>query len=190
MTAKNADKHSQIENMMNHSIPWDVIQKKVGCGKSMIRRISRKTKMQSKNSAGRHRLLTPREETKAARDIRLGLSKSAADASFGVKKPDRSVNPKTITRTFKRKGLKSAKKKTALPLNNDRQKARYDWAKAHKDWSETDWERVVFSDETKIQKRGSNGLEYAWKEDNAPYRDHHYKRKHAYGGGGVMLWIM
>ncbi|KAG1491644.1 hypothetical protein G6F53_013064 [Rhizopus delemar] len=110
----------------------------------MIQRISRKTKMQSKNSAGRHRLLTPREETKAARDIRLGLSKSASDASFDVKKPDRSVNPKTITCT---------------------QKARYDWAKAHKDWSETDWERVVFSDETKIQKRGSNGLEYAWKED-------------------------
>ncbi|KAG1530607.1 hypothetical protein G6F51_013787 [Rhizopus arrhizus] len=98
------------------------------------------------------------------------------------------VNPKTIPRTFKRKGLKSAKKKTALPLSNDRQKARYDWAKAHKDWSETDWERVVFSDETKIQKRGSNGLEYAWKEDNAPYRDHHYKKKHAYGGGGIMLW--
>ncbi|KAG1031641.1 hypothetical protein G6F43_013916 [Rhizopus delemar] len=144
--------------------------------------------MQSKNSAGRHRLLTPREETKAARDIRIGFSKSAADASFGIKKPDRSVNPKTINRTFKRKGLKSAKKKTALPLNNDRQKARYDWAKAHKDWSETYWERVVFSDETEIQKRGSNGLEYAWKEDNAPYRDHHYKKKHAYGGGGIMLW--
>ncbi|KAG1539657.1 hypothetical protein G6F49_012324 [Rhizopus delemar] len=148
MTAKKADKHAQIENMLNHFIPWDVIQKKVGCGKSMIRRISRKTKMQSKNSAGRHRLLTPREETKAARDIRLGLSKSAADASFD---------------------------------------ARYDWAKAHKDWSETDWERVVFSDETKIQKRGSNGLEYAWKEDNAPYRGHHYKKKHAYGAGGIML---
>ena len=172
MTAKNADKHAQIENMLNHSIPWDVIKKKVGCGKSMIRRISRKTKLQSKNSAGRHRLLTPREETKAARDIRLGLSKSAADASFGVKKPDQMVNPKTIARTLKRKGLKSTKKKTVLPLNNDKQKARYDWAKAHKDWSETDWERVVFSDETKIQKRGSNGLEYAWKEDNAPYRDH------------------
>ncbi|KAG1441426.1 hypothetical protein G6F46_012600 [Rhizopus delemar] len=153
----------------------------------MIRRISRKIKMQSKNSAGRHRLLTPREETKAARDIRLGLSKSASDASFDVKKPDRSVNPKTITCTFKRKGLKSAKKKTALPLSNGRQKARYDWAKAHKGWSETGWERVVFSDETKVQKRGSNGLEYAWKEDNAPYRGHHYKKKHAYGAGGIML---
>ncbi|EIE89030.1 hypothetical protein RO3G_13741 [Rhizopus delemar RA 99-880] len=188
MTAKNADKHAQIENMFNHSIPWDVIQKKVGCGRSTIRRISRETKLQSKNSAGRRRLLTHREETKAARDIRLGLSKSAADASFGVKKPDQMVNPKTIARTFKRKGLKSTKKKTVLPLNNGKQKARYDWAKAHKDWSETDWERVVFSDETKIQKRGSNGLEYAWKEDNAPYRDHHYKKKRAYGGGGIMLW--
>ncbi|KAG1445868.1 hypothetical protein G6F46_012900 [Rhizopus delemar] len=54
----------------------------------------------------------------------------------------------------------------ALPLNNDRQKARYDW----------------------IQKRESHGLEYAWKEDHAPYRDHRYKKKHAYGGGGVMFW--
>ncbi|KAG1039287.1 hypothetical protein G6F43_012545 [Rhizopus delemar] len=99
MTAKNADKHAQIESMLNHSTPWD----------------------------------------------------------------------------------------TALPLSNDRQKARYDWAKAHKDWSETYWERVVFSDETEIQKRGSNGLEYAWEEDNAPYRDHHYKKKHAYGAGEIML---
>ena len=53
----------------------------------MIQRVSKKkTKSQSKNSAGRPHLLSSRDETKAARDIRLGLSKSAADASFGGKK--------------------------------------------------------------------------------------------------------
>lgn len=60
--------------------------------------------MQSKNSADRPRLLSSRDETKVVRDTTLGLSKSAADTSFGIKKTCRMVNPKKIARTFKRKG--------------------------------------------------------------------------------------
>ena len=66
----------------------------VGCNsnKNRLRKVhdsksfKKKTKSQSKNSAGRPHLLSSRDETKAARDIRLGSSKSAADASFGGKK--------------------------------------------------------------------------------------------------------
>jgi hypothetical protein len=36
-----------------------------------------------------------------------------------------------------------------------------DFAIAHKDWTVEDWKRVVWSDETKINKLGSNGKNWA-----------------------------
>ncbi|KAG1488160.1 hypothetical protein G6F52_014011 [Rhizopus delemar] len=46
--------------------------------------------------------------------------------------------------------------------------ARLKWAKAHKDWTEDDWRRMVFSDETKVNVWGSDGFKG--------------------GAGSVLLW--
>ena len=48
------------------------------------------------------------------------------------------------------------KKKKPL-LKKTHMEAKLKWAKAHKDWTEDDWRRVVFSDETKINVWGSDG---------------------------------
>lgn len=41
-------------------------------------------------------------------------------------------------------------------------KARLEFAKRHKDWTISDWERVVFSDETKINRFCSDGHSWCW----------------------------
>jgi len=37
---------------------------------------------------------------------------------------------------------------------------RIDWALAHREWSEEDWSRVIWSDETKINIFGTDGVRY------------------------------
>ena len=38
-----------------------------------------------------------------------------------------------------------------------------DFAESHKDWTVEDWKRVIWSDETKINRLGSDGKKWVWK---------------------------
>jgi hypothetical protein len=42
-------------------------------------------------------------------------------------------------------------------------KARREFAQHHLHWTVDDWMRVIFSDETKVNRLGSDGQEWAWK---------------------------
>ncbi|KAG1035544.1 hypothetical protein G6F43_013212 [Rhizopus delemar] len=61
-------------------------------------------------------------------------------------------------------------------------------AKAHKDWTEDDWRRMVFSDETKINVWGSDGCKYFWKRPGDKLQPHHLDLTVKGGAGSVLLW--
>ena len=58
------------------------------------------------------------------------------------------------------------KKKPLLTVNHRRQ--RLDFARRYKEWTVEDWKRVIWSDETKINRFQSDGLRWAWKRDSDP----------------------
>ncbi|KAG1488469.1 hypothetical protein G6F47_012391 [Rhizopus delemar] len=70
----------------------------------------------------------------------------------------RKTTISSTTKNYLKRELVNGSLKTAKSvwsyLNSIRHKigyfARPKWAKAHKDWTEDDWRRMVFSDETKI----------------------------------------
>ncbi|KAG1492878.1 hypothetical protein G6F46_012749 [Rhizopus delemar] len=43
---------------------------------------------------------------------------------------------------------------------------RLQWAKSHQHWTVDDWKRIIFSDETKVNRFASDGKAYAWKLPN------------------------
>ncbi|KAG1532382.1 hypothetical protein G6F51_013133 [Rhizopus arrhizus] len=79
------------------------------------------------------------------------------------------------------------KKKKPL-LKKTHMEARLKWAKAHKDWTEDDWRRVVFSDETKINVWGSYGCKYFWRRPGDKLQSLHLDLRVKGGAGSVMLW--
>ncbi|KAG1551362.1 hypothetical protein G6F50_013187 [Rhizopus delemar] len=66
--------------------------------------------------------------------------------------------------------------------------ARLKWAKAHKNWTEDDWRRIVLSDKTKINVWGSDGCKYFWKRPSDKLQPHHLDLTVKGGAGSVMLW--
>ncbi|KAG0803100.1 hypothetical protein G6F20_013826 [Rhizopus arrhizus] len=67
-------------------------------------------------------------------------------------------------------------------------KKRLAWANAHKDWTKDDWCRMVFSDETKVNVWGSDGVKYYWKRVDDKLRFRHLDLTVKRGGGSVMIW--
>ena len=63
-----------------------------------------------------------------------------------------------------------------------------EFALYHQNWAIEDWKKVVRSDETKINRIGSNGKQYVWKKKGEPISDRTTLPTVKYGGGNMMVW--
>ena len=79
--------------------------------------------------------------------------------------------------------------KAKKPLLTKRhRKERLDFALAHQDWTVEDWKTVVWSDETKINRLGSDGRIWVWKKAGEGLIDRLIKETVEFEGGSLMMW--
>uniref|UniRef100_A0AAY4B034 Transposase Tc1-like domain-containing protein n=1 Tax=Denticeps clupeoides TaxID=299321 RepID=A0AAY4B034_9TELE len=86
------------------------------------------------------------------------------------------VTKKTIGNTLHRNGLKSCSARKVPLLKKAHVEARLKFANEHLNDSESDWEKVLWSDETKIEKK------------NAAYDPQNTIPTVKHGGGNILLW--
>lgn len=67
-------------------------------------------------------------------------------------------------------------------------KARLEFAERHAEWTLEDWKRVIWSDETKINRLGSDGRKYVWKDMGEGLGDRVVEGTVKFGGGNLMMW--
>ena len=98
------------------------------------------------------------------------------------------VHPYTVRNTLREQGL-SAYRKQSVPLLTWRHiHCHLDWARAHQSWSMEQWRRVIFSDKSKFNLFGSDGLQYCWRRRGEALDPRYTKKKVKHGGGKVMVW--
>jgi transposase len=141
------------------------------------------------NPAGRPRKLSTRDDLYIARQAATGKSSTATAISHLLKQhAGVDVHRSTVARSLKRGGLDSFSKRKKPLLRVKQRKDIMAFAKRHKHWTIDDWKRVYFSDETKINRYGSDGRSYCWKKRGEPLRDHHVVTTVKHGGGSIMVW--
>ena len=84
--------------------------------------------------------------------------------------------------------MKAVVKRKRPLLSKRHRRARLDFAIAHKDWTVEDWKRVVWSDETKINRLGSDGRKWVWKKAGEGLSDRLVQGTVKFGGGSLMVW--
>lgn len=143
----------------------------------------------SKSTGGRPRKLSPSDIhyavhliTSQKEDHATGVAKSLETV---VEQP---VSIKTIRRALKKAGMKPVVKKKRPFLSQKHRRARLEFAEAHKDWTLEDWKRVVWSDETKINRLGSDGRKWVWKKTGEGLSDRLVEGTLKFGGGSLMMW--
>jgi hypothetical protein len=77
------------------------------------------------------------------------------------------------------------KKKPLLSIHRQRRLA---FALAHQHWTVEDWNCVIWSDETKINRIGSDGKVYVWKKKGDGLTDREVNGTVKFGGGSLMVW--
>jgi hypothetical protein len=89
---------------------------------------------------------------------------------------------------MKKVEMKAVVKRKRPLLTKRHMKERLDFAIAHKDWTVEDWKRVVWSDETKINRLGSDGRKWVWKKAGEGLSERLVKGTKKFWGGSLMMW--
>ena len=93
-----------------------------------------------------------------------------------------------VKKMLRKKGFKARRRVKTNMISADNRKLRLAWAKAHRHYQIADWRKWVFSDETRVNMWGSDGISYYWSDKSGTMRPHEVKTQVQNNGGGVMFW--
>jgi transposase len=188
------NKHRDIKNnalsLLKNNNSIRKVAKICGVGKSTVQEWWNKHLSNlKKNLGGRPTKLSLETKHACIRAITSGGYKSPnAITTMLSKDLDIKVNSRTVRRALNEGGLKAAEKEKKPRLSEANIKAWLDFALTHKDWTIADWKRIIWSDETKINRFCSDGRCWYWKRDEESMNSRHVKQTVKYGGGSLMVW--
>jgi transposase len=114
---------------------------------------------------GRPRRLDARQIRLTIRHITSGRIDTAAKVAKHLHEVERvQVSASTVQRTLRKAGMKSTVKQKKPLFKPQHIRERLAFAQRHKDWTIEDWKRVIWSDETKINRFGADGRKWCWKK--------------------------
>lgn len=133
--------------------------------------------------------LTERDRRSLVRSVTSGACDTSGEMRQDlIKLKGVSVSGQTIRNALKKEGMKAVRKKKRPLLTARHRRLRLMFATKYKSWTLADWRRVIFTDETKINRAGSDGLKWAWKKAGQGISNAEVASTLKFGGGSLMLW--
>lgn len=184
------DKKNSAITLLKNGLSLRRVADKLKIGRGSVARIKKEAKLDlAKPKNGRPRILSALDEVYCVQEV---TRKRVPDAVKVTKDLEKDLgikcNPETVRRVLRRRGLGAIEKPKKTLLKSRHVKARLAWCRAHRDWTTDDWRRVVWSDETKINRFNSDGRQWTWIRPNENLQNHHCKLTVKHGGGNIMLW--
>lgn len=185
-----ADQEKAVIFHLQNGLSYRETAKKVKIHYSTVHKVAKRNGIERvRNKGGRppeiHEVVT----RNIIRKIVTGKCDTATQAAKMLQQDlDIHVSAQTIRNVLKASGLKAKHKvkKPAISMKN--QKKRLDFAKKHQNWTVNDWKQVIWSDETKINRFGSDGRLWCWKSKGEGLSDRTVQPTVKHGGGSVMVW--
>lgn len=183
--------HSTVISLLKEGYSLCQIQSKTGLGRSTVGRIKKEADLDKENcKGGRPSKLSPRDTQSIIRQITTGKLDNAVQVTHYINNILPSpVSPQTVRNALKKNNLRSIVKQKRPLLKKAHRQNRLKFAQYHENWTVEDWKRVLWSDETKINRIGSDGRVYTWKEKGEPLSDRTTTPTVKHGGGNnLMVW--
>jgi transposase len=182
--------HNNIVCLLNNGLSSRQIAAQLGVSHTTVLRERAKSQTNAhEDKGGRPAKLTMankrnliRNITSGRIDTAVGLARDLKD-SIGVE-----VGPDTVRRALKEAGMKAVTKKKKPYLQPRHIRQRLEFALRHQSWTVDDWKRVIWSDETKINRMGSDGRKWVWKKPSNTLISREIQPTMKFGGGNLMFW--
>jgi transposase len=170
--------HADISSQLN--IPRTTIT-------SFLQRTKRRQSTMNSSRSGRPRKLSQYSDRLVARiarsQTRVPLKELKVLANV-------DVSEQTIRRHLKEVGIQKWRAVKRPSLKKEHAKKRLEWAKAHRYWTVDDWNNVIWSDESAIQKDSNPAQVWVFRHQNKKekYDPRNVQGKSRDGGVSQMIW--
>ena len=94
----------------------------------------------------------------------------------------------TISRSLRRIGLRAKEKESEPALSRKNIELRKQFVDTYEEWMTKDWKRVIWSDETKINRFESDARSWYWTSSENNDQPGGIKQTMKFGGGSIMCW--
>lgn len=176
---KNGNGYKKIAKMLN--IPRDTIG-------SIIRKFKSKGTVETLPGRGRKKILTATAVRYLKRKVGKNPRVTAKELKKDLSDVGTEVSAQTIRRTLRNEDLHARTPRRTPLLTAKNKKSRLQYAKRHVDKPQKFWERVLWSDETKLELFGPMDQRYVWRRKNQAYEEKNTLPTVKHGGGSIMLW--
>ncbi len=187
-------KRSSVISLLQQGYSLRQIESRTGVGKSTIGRIKKEEEVDEEdkenNKGGRPSKLSDHDKRSIIRQIATGQLDNAVEATQFIN-PTLSdpVTAETVRNVLKNNNFQSVVKKKCPLLKRAHRQEHLKFARYHENWTVEDWKRILWSDETKINRIGSDGRTYTWKMKGEPLSDRITTPTVKHGGGNnLMVW--
>ncbi|GFU16898.1 transposable element Tc1 transposase [Trichonephila clavipes] len=138
-----------------------------------------------KTKSGATRKTTWREDRRIVRQALVDptVTRSTIRAHVAV-----AIVPQTISKHLAEANLKSEWPFRALPLTPEHQQLRLQWCQARSMWNVKDWQKVVFSDESRFVWGTDDNRVRVWRQPGERYNSPHNVLRHTACTAAVMVW--
>ena len=143
-----------------------------------------------KASGGRPKKLSSHNIRHGTRLLLTGKADTAVQVAKALGNiTNQSISTQTIRNHLKKSGFKPVVKKKRPMLSKKHMKNRLDFAISHQHWTLDDWKKVIWSDETKINRFQSDGRQWIWKgPQETGLIEREVQGSVKFGGGSLMMW--
>ncbi|GFY08145.1 HTH_Tnp_Tc3_2 domain-containing protein [Trichonephila clavipes] len=138
-----------------------------------------------KTGSGATRKTTRREDRTIVRQALVDptVIRSTIGADVGV-----AIVPQTISRHLAEANLKSNRPFRVFPLTLEHRQLLLQWCQARSMWNVTDWQKVVFSEESRFVLGTDDNRVRVWRCPGERYNSAHIVLRHTARTAGVMVW--
>lgn len=154
-----------------------------------VKRFSETGKNSDRERIGRPKKTTAKEDRKivmtSKRNRRLTAPEIAADINCGRLE---KISVSTVKRRLLDAGFRgciAVKKPLLRPTNKQK---RLQWARLHENWTVSDWEKVLWSDESKFDLFGTKRRIYVRRQPGERFRNECLVPTVKHGGGSILVW--
>lgn len=192
MKETSAPKKREVLALLQNGVSSRQVAAEVGIDKSTVNRLRQKAANPPPVlPRGRKRKLQPQHIRFLERHVNSNPFTSLSEAAGTLKEScEVQVSRSTVRRALKSSNHRARKVPKKPLLTKRHREARLKFARTHKDWTLNDWKRVVWSDETKINRFGSDGKQHCWVKDSgsSAFSKNLVRPTVKFGGGSIMIW--
>ena len=183
-------KREHAISFLNNGLSNRNVTSITGLSKSTISRIVQEMDIDKENlKGGCPSKLSPADQRRIIYQITSGKLDNAVWATYYINSINQNhVSSKTVRRTLKQHSFKAVVKAKRPLLKAQHRKARLSFTLKYQNWTVDDWKRVLWSDETKSNRIGSDGHQFVWKKAGEPLSDRITQPTVKHGGGNIMVW--